>query len=208
MISALLGSLVGAWYLDHLPWNEETVEGVVMLVAALFITTMVIWMWRVAKRLRRQIEGQVDSVARHRRFAWLGLFVLVFLLVFREGAETVLILHAVAVKTGGVGTLTGTAIGLALAVAVGILFFRGTWRIDLSAFFRVTSIILLAVAGQLLIKGLHELQEGGAVAMSQVLEEATQWLVQSGATSFLALLVVAAPLLSWEWWKKRRQAEL
>lgn len=208
LVAALLASLVGAWYLDRLPWDEKTVEGVVMIVAALFITTMVIWMWRVAKQLRRQVEGQVDALARRSRFAWPGLFVLVFLLVFREGAETVLMLHALTLKAGGVSTLAGLAVGLSLAVAVGVLFFRGTWRIDLAAFFRTTSIILFVVAGQLAIKGVHELHEGDAVALGHFLTEATEFLIKSGVTSFLTVLAVAAGLISWEWWKRRRQAAL
>ena len=208
LATAVVASLIGVWYLDRLPWGEETVEGVVMIVAALLITTMVIWMWRVAKHLRRQIEGQVDSLARRSRFAWPGLFALVFLMVFREGAETVLMLHALTLKTGGVSTLIGALIGLALAVSVGVLFFRGTWRIDLAAFFRISGIVLFVVAGQLAIKGVHELHEGGAVALGHVLEEATELLTKSGATSFLTVLTVAAALITWEWWKRRRQAGL
>lgn len=206
--AAVAASLAGAWYLERLPWKQETMEGVVMIVAAVLVTTMVIWMWRVARRLRSRIETRVDTLARRSRFAWPGLFVFVLVMVLREGVETVLILRALTVKTGALGVLLGAVVGLALATAAGVLFFRGTWRIDLARFFRITGFVLLLVAAQLVLKGLLELHEGGALALGHALEEGLERLEASGAMSFVFVLLVTAVLVSWEWWNKRRQIAL
>jgi high-affinity Fe2+/Pb2+ permease len=71
------------------------------------------------------------------------------MMVVREGAELVLILRAVELSTEGVQVWIGTALGIAIAVAVGLFFFQGTLRIPLHRFFSATSVILMVVAFQL-----------------------------------------------------------
>ncbi len=53
--------------------------------------------------------------------------------------------------------LTGTLLGVAAAVVFGVLFIRGSVRINLQRFFRVTTVILYFVVFQLVVSGLHEL---------------------------------------------------
>ncbi len=60
-------------------------------------------------------------------------------------------------------SLFGTLIGVALAVVFGVMFVKGSVRIDLRKFFKITTIILFFVAAQLLITGLHELSENGVI---------------------------------------------
>ena len=80
-------------------------------------------------------------------------------MVVREGAELVLILRAVELSSAGVQVWIGTALGIAIAVAVGVFFFQGTLRIPLHRFFAATSVILMVVAFQLALTGVHELSE-------------------------------------------------
>ena len=80
-------------------------------------------------------------------------------MVVREGAELVLILRAVELSSAGVEVWIGTALGIAIAVAVGIFFFQGTLKIPLHRFFAATSVILMVVAFQLALTGVHELSE-------------------------------------------------
>ena len=79
--------------------------------------------------------------------------------VLREGVELALILRAVELSTEGFETWIGTIAGIAAAVAVGLFFFKGTLRVPLHRFFAATSIILMLVAFQLALTGLHELSE-------------------------------------------------
>src|SRR6202451_3648883 len=91
--AAFAGSIGVAILLSRLNLNEDVFEGWVMLVAAFFVVTMVIFMMRTGRKLKGEIEGKVGLLAGNN--AWVGLFFFVFLMVLREGAEPVLILSAV-----------------------------------------------------------------------------------------------------------------
>jgi high-affinity iron transporter len=140
--------------------SEDGFEGLMYLLAAFFVVTMIVWMNRVARHLKKDIEQKVESYAvRAGRAAGLGIFLFVFLMVVREGVELALILRAVEMSTEGLQTWIGTILGIAAAVAVGVFFFKGTLRVPLHRFFAVTSAILMLVAFQLFLTGLHELSE-------------------------------------------------
>ncbi len=140
--------------------SEDGFEGLMYLLAAFFVVTMIVWMNRVARHLKKDIEQKVESYAvRAGRAAGLGIFLFVFLMVVREGVELALILRAVEMSTEGLQTWIGTILGIAAAVAVGVFFFKGTLRVPLPRFFAVTSAILMLVAFQLALTGLHELSE-------------------------------------------------
>src|SRR5215471_936920 len=136
-----------------------------MLVAALFVISMVIFMMRTARKLRGEIETRVGSLAGTGS-KW-GLFAFVFLMVFREGVETVAILAGVSLNSTELMSFLGTLLGVALAVIFGVMFVKGSVRIDLRKFFRVTTVILFFIAAQLIILGLHELSEAGVLPSSK-----------------------------------------
>jgi high-affinity iron transporter len=153
-------SLAVAMALERWRISEDGFEGLMLLLAAFFVITMIVWMNRVARHLKKDIEQKVESYAvRAGRAARMGIFLFVFLMVVREGVELVLILRAVEMSTEGLQTWVGTILGIAAAVAVGVLFFKGTLRVPLHRFFAVTSAILMLVAFQLFLTGLHELSE-------------------------------------------------
>jgi FTR1 family protein len=159
-VLAVAGSIAAAVLLQRWRISEDGYEGVLMLVAGALVVTMILWMNRVARSLRKEIEQRVDTYADRGGFAaGFGLGLFVFLMIIREGAELVLILRAVEFSSEGLGVWIGAALGLASAVAVGIFFFKGTLRIPLRRFFAVTATILIVVAFQLGLTGLHELSE-------------------------------------------------
>lgn len=163
--AALLGSVAGAVALSYAPINQDKVEGWVMLVAAVFVVSMVIFMMRTARKLKGEIENKVGSLAGTGS-QW-GLFAFVFLMVFREGIETVAILAGVSLNSTELMSFLGTLLGVALAVVFGVMFVKGSVRIDLRKFFKVTTVILFFVAAQLTISGMHELSESGVLPSSK-----------------------------------------
>jgi high-affinity iron transporter len=165
LIAALFGSIAGAVALSYAPINQDKVEGWVMLVAAVFVVSMVIFMMRTARKLKGEIENRVGSLAGAGS-KW-GLFAFVFLMVFREGIETVAILAGVSLNSTELMSFLGTLLGVALAVVFGVMFVKGSVRIDLRKFFKVTTVILFFVAAQLIISGLHELSESGVIWSSK-----------------------------------------
>lgn len=164
--AALVGSVAGAVALSYAPINQDKVEGWVMLVAAVFVVSMVIFMMRTARKLKGAIESKVGSLATDGGSKW-GLFAFVFLMVFREGIETVAILAGVSLNSTELMSFLGTLLGVALAVVFGVMFVKGSVRIDLRKFFKVTTVILFFVAAQLTISGLHELSESGVLPSSK-----------------------------------------
>jgi len=161
-------SLAVAIALEHWNINQDGFEGLLLLVAAVFVLSMIIWMNRVARHLRKDIEQKIDSYAERAGAAagW-GIFLFVFLMVLREGVELALILRAVELSSDGLQTWIGTILGLAAAIAVGLFFFKGTIKIPLHRFFSVTTVILWLVAAQLAITGLHEISEAQWIPSSK-----------------------------------------
>ena len=165
LTAAILGSIAGAFALSYLPINQDAIEGWVMLVAAVLVIGMIVFMMRTARRLKGEIESKVGALAGAGS-KW-GLFAFVFLMVFREGVETVVILSGVSLNSTELLSFLGTLLGVALAVVFGVMFVKGSVRIDLRKFFRVTTVILLFVAAQLIISGFHELSETGVIRSSK-----------------------------------------
>ncbi|HSM87032.1 MAG TPA: Fe-S-containing protein [Candidatus Limnocylindrales bacterium] len=165
LITAFIGSVAGAVAFSYLPVNQDKIEGWVMLLAAIFVVSMVLFMMRTARKLKGEIETKVGSLAGAGS-RW-GLFAFIFLMVFREGVETVVILSGVELNSTELMSFMGTLLGVALAVVFGVMFVKGSVRIDLRKFFRVTTVILFFVAAQLVISGLHELSESGVLPSSK-----------------------------------------
>ena len=165
LAAALAGSVAAAVGLSYLPIAEDALEGWIMLVAAVFVVGMIFFMMRTARTLKGEIETKVGSFAGAGSH-W-GLFTFIFLMVFREGVETVVILSGVTLNSTELLSFLGTLTGIGLAVVFGVMFVKGSVRIDLGRFFRVTTVILLFVATQLAILGLHELSETGVLPSSK-----------------------------------------
>ncbi|HXZ20362.1 MAG TPA: Fe-S-containing protein [Candidatus Acidoferrales bacterium] len=197
---AVVASLAGAALLDRWKISEDGFEGLLMLVAGLLVVTMIVWMNRVARSLRREIEQRVEGLAQKRALAaGMGLAAFVFVMVVREGVELVLILRAVELSSEGVGVWIGTSLGLALAVAVGVFFFKGTLRIPLGRFFAATSTILYVVAAQLFLTGLHEMSEAQWLPSSQREMAIVGPIVRHEVFFFVLIFGVAVLLILREW---------
>jgi len=205
--SAAALSLAVAIALERWRISEDGFEGVMYLVAAAFVITMIVWMNRVARHLKKEIEKKIQSyVGRAGAAAGWGIFFFVFLMVSREGAELAIILRAVELSTEGLQTWIGTALGIAAAVAVGLFFFKGTLRVPLHRFFAVTSVILILVAVQLGLTGLHELSEAQWLPSSKA-EMAVIGPVVRNELFFFVLIFGAAMLLVLREWQAATHAK-
>jgi high-affinity iron transporter len=165
LVTAFLASVGAAIALSYLPINQDKLEGWIELIAAVLVIGMIVFMMRTARKLKGEIESKVGTLAGSGSRS--GLFAFIFLMVFREGAETVGILAGVSLNSSALLSSLGTLLGVVLAVVFGVMFVKGSVRIDLRRFFRVTTVILLFVAAQLLISGYHELSESGVLYASK-----------------------------------------
>jgi high-affinity iron transporter len=136
---------------------EANFEGLTMFVAAGLLTWMIFWMQVHARDVKSALERDVE-VAIGRSQRW-GLATTAFITVFREGVETALFVAAAAFAADGTPTLAGALFGLLSAAIAGYLIYSSTARLNLKAFFNVTSALLLLFAAGLLAHGVHEFQE-------------------------------------------------
>jgi len=194
--AALLASIVGAWLLSRVAINQEALEGWLMLAGALFVSSMAVWMWRTGRHLKREIETKLTHLAENpSRGAVLGLFLFVFLMVFREGMETVLFLAAVSLRTSELLNFMGGLLGLAAAVGLGIALFKGSLKVNLRKFFAVTTLVLLVIAAQLLVSGVHELSEARIIPSGPREMAIIGPIVNSDALFFVIVVALALLLM-------------
>jgi len=135
-------------------------EGLLALVAAVLVVSMVIYMLKAARFLKQRIHAKLAaSAAKTGAAAWFGVFAFVVLMITREGMETTLMLSSLA-TIGGSGTMiAGALAGIALAGVIAWAGARFGARIDLARFFQVTSVFLLLFALQLVLYTFHEFTE-------------------------------------------------
>jgi high-affinity iron transporter len=201
LVSAFLGSIGVAVLLSRMQWNQDIFEGWIMLAAAFFVVTMIVFMMKTGRKLKGEIEGKVSLLAG--RNAWFGLFLFVFLMVLREGVETVLILSAVSLNSTELMSFLGTLLGVGAAVLFGVMFVKGSVRINLQKFFRITTAILFFVAAQLIISGLHELSENGVLPSSKQEMAIIGPIVRNDLFFFVTIVALAALMVLFE--MKRRE---
>ena len=160
---------------------------------------MIWFMHKTARTMKGSIEEKISQYTGAAGVSEAGLFFFVFLLVLREGVETVLILSAVTLNSTELLSFTGTLLGIAVAVVFGVLFIRGSVKINLQRFFRVTTVILYFVAFQLVVSGLHELSENGVLPSSPTEMRLIGPIVRNDLFFFVTMLALAGLMMLMEY---------
>lgn len=140
---------------------QETIGGVLSIVAVGLITWMIFWMGKTARFLKRHLEEGLEKAIALGKGA---IITMALVAVGREGLETALFLWA-GIQASGSTTapITGAVLGIATAVALGYLIYRGAVRINLRVFFQWTGLFLIVIAAGVLAYGVHDLQEAGVL---------------------------------------------
>jgi len=135
---------------------EELFEGFAAILAVIVLTSMILWMMKAAKDIRKHVEHRIDVLVDRRKV--LGLASLAFIAVFREGVETVLFMAGLTGASTTADIVAGVGLGVLVAAFLGFGLFRLSWKINMRRFFQVTGIFLIVVAAGLFQLGVHELQ--------------------------------------------------
>ncbi|GMB07413.1 FTR1 family iron permease [Thermolongibacillus altinsuensis] len=130
----------------------------IIFISSILLTQMVFWMAEHSKDIKSNMEGKMSKyVSKGDVF---GMVMHSFLVVLREGVETVFFFAAI---TGGnIGAAMqswGAVTGLVLAAIVSYMFFKGTMRVPLKTFFKVTGAFIILIAAGLLVQGISMLQD-------------------------------------------------
>lgn len=159
VVSLLFLGLLNALDKEFAGATEQVFEGGTMLLAACFLTWMILWMSRNSRSLKGELQRGVNTALQQGGAAW-GLFLLVFFAVVREGVELALLLFA----APGEGKLVGGLAGIVGAIGIGMLIYAFGRRVDLRTFFKVTTILLVVFAAGLVSHAAHEFAEAGLLA--------------------------------------------
>ena len=211
LITAVLASAIAAFIFQTLSLGEEVIdilEAYIMLLGSFFVGTMVIWMFRASSSFRHQVEQRIDTLVgmKARTLQGLSLFLLAFMLVFREGAETVLFISALSFRIGSnpFQIVSGGLVGIGIASGLGWLILKGLVRINLRIFFVGTGIVLLALVATLIANAIHNFAEFNVITLSAeqlsliglLVREDTSIIILASLTAVPALMITLDPLIS------------
>ncbi|WP_053367321.1 FTR1 family iron permease [Bacillus sp. FJAT-27245] len=130
----------------------------IMVVSTILLTQMVFWMAAHSKDIKGNMEGKMNKFISTGNI--IGMVIHSFLVVLREGIETVFFFAAI---TGGnIGAAMqgwGAISGALIAAVVCYFFFRGTMRVPLKTFFKVTGAFIILISAGLLVQAISMMQD-------------------------------------------------
>ena len=177
--------------------NQALWEGLLAIVAAVSVATLIVHMWRTGRRMKANIEGRLAMSARRAgRAAFWGVLGFTVLMITREGMETALLMNTLLFQMSNGQLLVGAIAGTIAAAAVAWLWSRYGHRVNLARFFQVTAVFLFVFVLQLLVYGFHELTEANiGIPNSEALHWATEPYGPDGMYGqYLTYLLVLLPI--------------
>ena len=204
-----LATCYGAFLLFRRAANRSLWEGILALVAAVLVASLLVYMKRVSAHLKKDIEDRVEAraVAGTDEQAFWGVFGFTLLMITREGMETALMISTALFQMRSAMVSLGLGLGLVAAVGIGLAWTRLGRGVDLKALLNILAVFLSIFVVQLLLYGVHELSEARILPASETIHDATEILGPDGKIGHIlaySLAVVPTVWLLALWWKRRR----
>jgi high-affinity iron transporter len=176
IVTAVLVSLAAGALLYQVAFNQAFWEGVLSLVAATFVASLTVHMWRTARTIKKDIENRLEvaSTKKAGTGAYWAVFLFTVLMISREGFETALLLSSLMFQVATRPMFIGAILGIFAAALMAFLWTRFGYRVNLGKFFQVTAIFLFVFVVQLLIYSFHEFAEASLFPNSDYLHEITE----------------------------------
>ncbi len=195
-ILASIALSIGAGVLFARAANQALWEGILALVAAGLVASLIVHMWRAGRHMKKNIEVRLEnSSSKAGITAFLGVFAFTLLMITREGMETALLMNSLLFQVRSVDIISGAFAGTLVAAFIAWLWTRYGHRVNLARFFQVTAVFLLVFVVQLVIYGVHELTEANIFPNSQPWHDATEPYGPDGIYGqYLTYLLVVLPL--------------
>ena len=202
---AIVASIVVAWLFEvfNSGAHNDIFEAAVMLLAAALMLYVSGWLFvrQDPKAWERMLKTQAEAALSYRTA--FAVAALAFLAVFREGAETVLFIHALA---GSLGSWSLELIaGLVAAAGILVMLFFAinviARRLPLRPLFLITSAFLFVMALKFTGQAIQEFQEQQLISYTEL--RAGRWLEAIGfnptleavATQLAVIMLTVATLM-------------
>lgn len=169
VVSVIVGIIITITGSEFPQAEQEMFESAVGLFAVFMLISMVFWMRKVGRTIKKELHDKVDAAlqkAHSSTWSW-ALFATAFLVTGREGLEAVVFMIAILQQSTDATVFIGGALGLICAAILGYAVFKGGMKLNMRAFFRWTGVFIILVAGGLLSGVLVHLHEAGVWNMLQ-----------------------------------------
>jgi high-affinity iron transporter len=199
-----------AGYLFSKAVNQPLWEGILALVAAALVGSLLVYMKRVSARLKSDIESRLEARAHAATTsgAFWGVFAFALLMITREGMETALLIATALFQMKSSSVMIGLGVGLVCAAGIGFLWTRIGRDVPLKTLLNVSAVFLAIFLLQLVLYGIHELSEARLFPSSQAIHDATEILGPDGKIGHIlayALAVIPTVWLLGLWAKRRNR---
>ena len=193
---SVAGSVLLGWLLARIGAMSPLWEAWLALAAA----AAVVWCVLHMRKMGRHMGGEISKGLDHASLAgggggWWAVFGFTVFMVGREGVETATMIAALASSDQLRNLAIGGVLGIALAAAVAWGWVKFGKQVNLSRFFNVTSVFMLAFAALLVLKAFHEFTEGGLVPLidNAYWHAATESFAEGPLAQVISVLLVLAP---------------
>ncbi|MCF6094592.1 FTR1 family protein [Microaerobacter geothermalis] len=134
----------------------------IMLISSILLTQMVLWMADNSKELNSKSQQKLSELVT--TGSVIGMIIHAYLIVLREGIETVFFFAAI--SKGDISQAIqnwGALSGLVLAVVLFWFIFKGALKFPIKTFFKVTGFIIIMIAAGLLVNAIGMMQDLGMI---------------------------------------------
>ncbi len=189
-------------------------EGVLALLAATAVIWCVSHMLKMGKQMGREISDGIGKASvLDGAQAWWSVFIFTLFMVGREGVESAAMLSSLAANSEMYLLLVGGLVGLISAATIALLWTKYGRQVNLTRFFNVTAVFMLAFAAMLLLKGFFEFTEVNLIPgiNNAYWHDLTEAYVEGDYAQIFSVMLVLAPtlwLVATYWLDLRRNRSL
>jgi high-affinity iron transporter len=156
---------VATYFISISGASRELTEGFGSLFAAIILLTVGIWMHGKsnAEAWQRYVKAKVTAALSRQSGGF--LFLLSFVVVYREVFETILFYAALWAEGNGMAMLAGAGTAAGLLAVIAWIMLRFSAGLPITQFFSWSSILIAILAVVLAGKGIAGLQEAGVLGV-------------------------------------------
>jgi high-affinity iron transporter len=193
---SLAGSIFLGVALARVGASSPAWEGTLALLAGAAVVWCIAHMLKMGKQMGGEISAGISKASvLDGNKAWWATFGFTLLMVGREGVESAAMLASLAATAEMTQLFFGGLVGLGVAGMIALLWVKFGSKINLSRFFNVTAVFMLAFAAMLLLKSIYEFTEVNLIPGidNAYWHELTESMVEGDGAQIASMLLVLAP---------------